>query len=140
MRHTKLPTPVHLMRVFGISDTTALKYVEQPTHTASGQSPPKPDRQSQPDDLLARLSPLRFDHINFLGRYAFFRPQEAGRRPLREPSTRRGQRQRPAVEGGSREGRAACGWPLLRRPRPDGSGVSGGPGWDRVPRGPTLTG
>ncbi len=39
------------------------------------------------DDLLARLSPLQFDHINFLGRYAFFRPQEAGRRPLRAPST-----------------------------------------------------
>ncbi|MGW1520803.1 Tn3 family transposase [Streptomyces sp. NPDC002287] len=39
------------------------------------------------DDLLARLSPLKFDHINFLGRYAFFRPQEAGRRPLREPSS-----------------------------------------------------
>lgn len=39
------------------------------------------------DDLLARLSPLQFDHINFLGRYALFRPQEAGRRPLREPST-----------------------------------------------------
>ncbi|MFF8958679.1 Tn3 family transposase [Streptomyces sp. NPDC014894] len=42
------------------------------------------------DDLLARLSPLQFDHINFLGRYAFFRPQEPGRRPLRaeedEPS------------------------------------------------------
>ncbi len=35
------------------------------------------------DDLLARLSPLQFDHINFLGRYAFFRPQEPGRRPLR---------------------------------------------------------
>ncbi|WP_395298386.1 Tn3 family transposase [Kitasatospora hibisci] len=38
------------------------------------------------DDLLARLSPFQFDHINFLGSYAFFRPQEAGRRPLREPS------------------------------------------------------
>ncbi|MEV0742133.1 Tn3 family transposase [Streptomyces sp. NPDC050549] len=38
------------------------------------------------DDLLARLSPLQFDHINFLGRYAFFRPAEAGRRPLRQPS------------------------------------------------------
>ncbi|GAX58171.1 hypothetical protein AQJ27_39780 [Streptomyces olivochromogenes] len=38
-------------------------------------------------DLLACLSPLQFDHINFLGRYVFFRPQEAGRRPLREPST-----------------------------------------------------
>ncbi|MCA6091006.1 transposase [Streptomyces sp. SCA3-4] len=23
------------------------------------------------DELLARLSPLQFDHINFLGRYAF---------------------------------------------------------------------
>lgn len=38
------------------------------------------------DDLLARLSPLQFDHINFLGRYAFFRLQEAGLRPLRDPS------------------------------------------------------
>ncbi|MER7850607.1 Tn3 family transposase [Kitasatospora sp. NPDC096077] len=38
------------------------------------------------DDLLARLSPLQFDHINFLGRYAFLRPQDAGRRPLREPA------------------------------------------------------
>lgn len=37
------------------------------------------------DDLLARLSPLQFEHINFLGRYAFLRPQEAGRRPLRAP-------------------------------------------------------
>lgn len=35
------------------------------------------------DDFLARLSPLQFEHINFLGRYAFFRPQEPGRRPLR---------------------------------------------------------
>ncbi|MFJ3309557.1 Tn3 family transposase [Streptomyces sp. NPDC086549] len=39
------------------------------------------------DDLLARLSPLQFDHINFLGRNAFFRPAQAGYRPLREPST-----------------------------------------------------
>ncbi|CAL9674310.1 hypothetical protein SUDANB105_07759 [Streptomyces sp. enrichment culture] len=39
------------------------------------------------DDLPARLSPLQFDHINFLGRYTFFRPQEAGRRPQPEPST-----------------------------------------------------
>ncbi|MFE9574366.1 Tn3 family transposase [Streptomyces sp. NPDC006692] len=38
------------------------------------------------DDLPARLSPLQFDHINFLGRYAFFRLQEVGQRPLREPS------------------------------------------------------
>ncbi|MEV8098269.1 hypothetical protein [Kitasatospora sp. NPDC085879] len=44
------------------------------------------------DDLLARRSPLRFDHIDFLGRYAFFRSEEAGRRPLREPS--------PTEEGG----------------------------------------
>ncbi|WP_328765321.1 MULTISPECIES: Tn3 family transposase [unclassified Streptomyces] len=34
-------------------------------------------------DPLARLSPLQFEHINFLGRYAFFRLQESGRRPLR---------------------------------------------------------
>jgi hypothetical protein len=38
------------------------------------------------DEPLARLSPLQFDHINFLGRYAFFRPAEAGRRPLSESS------------------------------------------------------
>ncbi|MER6917039.1 Tn3 family transposase [Streptomyces sp. NPDC000594] len=38
------------------------------------------------DDLLAHLSPPQFDHINFLGRYAFFRPAGAGLRPLREPS------------------------------------------------------
>ncbi|MEV0415453.1 Tn3 family transposase [Streptomyces sp. NPDC050448] len=38
------------------------------------------------DDLLARLSPPRFDHSNFLGCYAFFHLREAGRRPLREPS------------------------------------------------------
>ncbi|MEU3991737.1 Tn3 family transposase [Streptomyces platensis] len=38
------------------------------------------------DDLLARLSPLQFDHINFLGRYSFFRPQEPVRRPLRNPA------------------------------------------------------
>lgn len=40
------------------------------------------------DDLLARPSPLHFDHIDFLGRYACFRPVEAGRRPLPEPSAR----------------------------------------------------
>lgn len=39
------------------------------------------------DDLLARLSPLQFDRVNFRGCYAFPRPQEAGRRPLRGPST-----------------------------------------------------
>ncbi|MFE1877151.1 transposase [Streptomyces sp. NPDC059496] len=38
------------------------------------------------DELLFRLPPLQFDHINFLGRYAFFRPQEPGRRPLRDPA------------------------------------------------------
>ncbi|WP_224284378.1 transposase [Streptomyces sp. LS1784] len=37
------------------------------------------------NDLLAHLSPLQFDLINFLGRYAFLRPQEAGHRPLRAP-------------------------------------------------------
>jgi hypothetical protein len=37
------------------------------------------------DELFARLSPLQFDHINFLGRYAFFRPAGAGLRPLRNP-------------------------------------------------------
>ncbi|MFD6936945.1 hypothetical protein ACFWAP_12465 [Streptomyces goshikiensis] len=37
------------------------------------------------DDLLARLSPLQYDHINFLGRYAFARPSAPGLRPLRDP-------------------------------------------------------
>ncbi|WP_406109865.1 Tn3 family transposase [Kitasatospora purpeofusca] len=37
------------------------------------------------DDLLARISPLQLDRVNFSGRYAFFRPAEAGLRPLREP-------------------------------------------------------
>lgn len=30
------------------------------------------------DDLLARLSPLQYDHIDFLGRYVFTRPCGAG--------------------------------------------------------------
>ncbi|MET9388426.1 Tn3 family transposase [Streptomyces sp. NPDC002928] len=33
------------------------------------------------DDLLARLSPLQFDHIKFLGRYAFFRPRNPAGAP-----------------------------------------------------------
>ncbi|MGW4518650.1 Tn3 family transposase [Streptomyces sp. NPDC004393] len=38
------------------------------------------------DELLARLSPLQYDHINFLGRYAFTRPPAPGLRPLRNPN------------------------------------------------------
>ena len=41
----------------------------------------------QPEDV-ARLSPLIFDHINLLGRYAFSVPEAVGRgelRPLRDP-------------------------------------------------------
>ncbi|GGT93142.1 hypothetical protein GCM10010272_42500 [Streptomyces lateritius] len=38
------------------------------------------------DELLARLSPLQYDHIDFLGRYAFTRrPAVPGRRELRDP-------------------------------------------------------
>lgn len=37
------------------------------------------------DELLARLSPLQYDHINFLGRYAFIRPPAPGLRQLRDP-------------------------------------------------------
>ncbi|MFI5825224.1 Tn3 family transposase [Streptomyces rishiriensis] len=37
------------------------------------------------DELLARLSPLQYDHINFLGRYAFTRPPAPGLRQLRDP-------------------------------------------------------
>jgi hypothetical protein len=36
------------------------------------------------DDLL---SPLQYDHINFLGRYAFTRPAAPGLRQLRDPHT-----------------------------------------------------
>jgi hypothetical protein len=59
---------------------------------ASGQAAPVLEAVDAAVDGVAlsfeaRLSPLQFDHINFLGRYAFSRPQEAGRRPLREPST-----------------------------------------------------
>jgi hypothetical protein len=37
------------------------------------------------DELLARLSPLQYGHINFLGRYAFTRPSAPGLRQLRDP-------------------------------------------------------
>ncbi|WP_398909036.1 Tn3 family transposase [Streptomyces sp. Ag109_G2-6] len=37
------------------------------------------------DELLARLSPLQYDHVNFLGCYAFTRPAAPGLRPLRDP-------------------------------------------------------
>ncbi|MFF7988034.1 Tn3 family transposase [Streptomyces sp. NPDC007901] len=37
------------------------------------------------DELLARLSPLQYDDINFLGRYAFTRPPAPGLRQLRDP-------------------------------------------------------
>ena len=38
---------------------------------------------------VARLSPLGFDHINMLGRYAFILPDQIARgelRPLRDPA------------------------------------------------------
>ena len=41
---------------------------------------------------IARLSPLGFDHINMLGRYAFTLPETVARgelRPLRDPMTAR---------------------------------------------------
>jgi hypothetical protein len=34
---------------------------------------------------LARLSPLGFRHVNFLGRYAFTLPEPSRLRPLRDP-------------------------------------------------------
>jgi hypothetical protein len=42
------------------------------------------------DEDIARLSPLGFDHINMLGRYAFTLPETVARgelRPLRDPMT-----------------------------------------------------
>jgi Tn3 transposase DDE domain len=41
------------------------------------------------DEDLARLSPLGFEHINMLGRYAFVLPDAVARgelRPLRDPA------------------------------------------------------
>ncbi|MEU7459057.1 hypothetical protein [Streptosporangium roseum] len=38
------------------------------------------------DELLARLSSLQYDHIDFLGRYAFTRPAAPGLRQLRDPN------------------------------------------------------
>jgi hypothetical protein len=40
--------------------------------------------------MWPRLSPLGFDHINMLGRYAFILPEKVARgelRPLRDPAT-----------------------------------------------------
>ena len=40
------------------------------------------------DEDVARLSPLSFDHVNMLGRYAFILPDQIARgelRPLRDP-------------------------------------------------------
>jgi hypothetical protein len=37
--------------------------------------------------LLAGLSPLIFDHLNFNGRYFFPRPELDELRPLRNPNT-----------------------------------------------------
>ena len=37
------------------------------------------------DEDVARLSPLLFGHINFLGRYAFTAPPQGGLRSLRDP-------------------------------------------------------
>jgi hypothetical protein len=40
------------------------------------------------DEDVARLSPLGYDHINMLGRYAFILPEQVARgelRPLRDP-------------------------------------------------------
>ena len=42
------------------------------------------------DEDVARLSPLGFDHINMLGRYAFILPDQIARgelRPLRDPAS-----------------------------------------------------
>ena len=47
------------------------------------------------DEDVARLSPLGFDHINMLGRYAFTLPDMVARgelRPLRDPPDSRGRR------------------------------------------------
>ncbi len=41
------------------------------------------------DEDVARLSPLGFEHVNMLGRYAFSLPEAVARgelRPLRDPS------------------------------------------------------
>lgn len=39
------------------------------------------------DEMIDRPSPLRLEHINFLGRYAFTQPDITTLRSLREPDT-----------------------------------------------------
>ncbi len=39
------------------------------------------------DEMIARLSSLQFEHINFLDRYAFTQPDITTLRSLREPDT-----------------------------------------------------
>jgi len=39
------------------------------------------------EEDVARLSPLGFRHINFLGRHSFSYPEIGGLRPLRDPTT-----------------------------------------------------
>ncbi|MEU1376941.1 DUF4158 domain-containing protein [Streptomyces triculaminicus] len=55
---------------------------------------------------IARLSPLQYDHINFLGRYAFSRPAAPGLRQLRDPHSedKNASRQRFGQTGTSRTG------------------------------------
>ncbi|WP_425458585.1 Tn3 family transposase [Actinomadura decatromicini] len=45
------------------------------------------DRFPATDDMCARLSPIAYEHINFLGRYAFTRADaDAGLRPFHDPA------------------------------------------------------
>jgi len=47
------------------------------------------------DDLVARVSRIQFDQINFWHRYAFTAPPAPGTRPLRDPN---------ALDGDAKEG------------------------------------
>ncbi len=52
------------------------------------------------DEDVARLSPLGFEHINMLGRYAFTLPEPVARgelRPLRDPNTAAGDTDEPGA-------------------------------------------
>ncbi|WP_410050021.1 hypothetical protein [Actinomadura sp. CNU-125] len=69
------------------------------------------------DEDVARLSPLKERHIDFLGRYLF--DIKSSPAPAARPGHRRGRRRRAAVRPtrGSVNGRAATGSFLIVRSR-----------------------
>lgn len=50
------------------------------------QAPGATDGWSVREEDVARLAPLGFHHVNFLGRYVFTPPESGQVRPLRDPA------------------------------------------------------